>query len=107
MLIMMDIWSVEWRQCVELSGLSPVRMHGIIILWVLSSDVDDLIGEVVQPQRRPLLGPFPYTLLNVKAVVSAFNQDNPLEGAFSVIVKTDCSRWIVCNSINSKLWQLI
>ena len=31
MLIMMDIWSVEWRQCVELSGLSPVRMHGIIL----------------------------------------------------------------------------
>ena len=31
MLIMMDIWSVEWRQCGEWSGLSPVRMHGIVL----------------------------------------------------------------------------
>ena len=30
------------------------------------------------------------SVLNVKAVVGAFNQEKTLEGAFSVIVKTDC-----------------
>ena len=29
-------------------------------------------------------------ILNVKAVVAAFNQEKALVGAFSVIVKTDC-----------------
>ena len=41
-----------------------------------------LIGEVVQSWRRPLL------VLNVNALVGAFNQ--ALVKAFSVIVKTDC-----------------
>ena len=30
------------------------------------------------------------SVLNVKELVSAFNQQKALEGAFSVIVKTDC-----------------
>ena len=30
------------------------------------------------------------SVLNVKAVVGAFNQEKALEEAFSVIVKTDC-----------------
>ena len=30
------------------------------------------------------------SVLNVKAVVGAFNQEKALLGAFSVIVKTDC-----------------
>ena len=30
------------------------------------------------------------SVLNVKAVVAAFNQENALVGAFSVIVNTDC-----------------
>ena len=30
-------------------------------------------------------------VLNVKAVVAAFNQEKALIGAFSVIVKTDCN----------------
>ena len=33
-------------------------------------------------------------------VVATFNQEKALVGAFSVIVKTDCCRWIVCNSIS-------
>ena len=31
-----------------------------------------------------------HSVLNVKALVGAFNQENALVGAFSVIVKTDC-----------------
>ena len=31
-----------------------------------------------------------YSVLNVKAVVAAFNQERALVRAFSVIVKTDC-----------------
>ena len=30
------------------------------------------------------------TVLNVKALVGAFNQEKALVGAFSIIVKTDC-----------------
>ena len=30
------------------------------------------------------------SVLNVKAVVAAFNQEKALVGAFSMIVKTDC-----------------
>ena len=35
------------------------------------------------------------SVLNVKALVSAFNQEKALVGAFSVIVQ---NRWIVCSS---------
>ena len=31
-----------------------------------------------------------HSVLNVKAIVGAFNQEKALVGAFSVIVKTDC-----------------
>ena len=31
-----------------------------------------------------------HSVLNVKALVGAFNQEKALVGAFSVIVKTDC-----------------
>ena len=34
--------------------------------------------------------PSPHSVVNVKALVSAFNQEKALVGAFSVIVKTDC-----------------
>ena len=34
--------------------------------------------------------PILHSVLNVKALVGAFNQDKALVGAFSVIVKTDC-----------------
>ena len=33
----------------------------------------------------------------MKAQVGAHNQEKALVGAFSVIVKTDCCRWIVCS----------
>ena len=34
--------------------------------------------------------PVKHSVLNVKALVGAFNQEKALVGAFSVIVKTDC-----------------
>ena len=34
-------------------------------------------------------GQHPFSVLNVKALVGAFNQEKALVGAFSVIVKTD------------------
>ena len=36
-----------------------------------------------------LLTPFWHSVLNVKALIAAFNQKKALVGAFSVIVKTD------------------
>ena len=40
------------------------------------------------------------SVLNMKVRVGAFNEEKALVGVFSVIVKTNCCRWIVCNSIN-------
>ena len=37
-------------------------------------------------------------MINVKVLVGAFNQEKVLVEGFSVIVKTDCFRWIVCSS---------
>ena len=74
---------------------------------VLASAANRLIGEVVRSRRRPLLGPSPdncvgdpisrlltvgstpiqHSVLNVKALVGAFNQEKALVGAFSVIVQ--------------------
>merc|ERR1711978_439459 len=60
------------------------------------SAANRLIGEVVQSWRRPLLGDRGVnarlawclnSVLNVKAVVAAFNQEKALVGAFSVIVQ--------------------
>ena len=41
------------------------------------------------------------SVLNVKALVGAFNQEKVPGGAFSVIVKTDCCLWIVCGTPDS------
>ena len=41
---------------------------------------------------------FYYSVLNVKTVVGAFNQEEALVVAFSMIAKTDCCRWIVCST---------
>ena len=44
-----------------------------------------------QPRVNVCLAKYLNSVLNVKAVVAAFNQENVLVGAFSVIVKTDGS----------------
>ena len=41
------------------------------------------------------------SVLNVKELVSAFNQQKALEGAFSVIVKTDCETDGALHSTNN------
>ena len=41
------------------------------------------------------------SVFNVKVVVTAFNQEKALVGAFSLIVKTDCEIGIVCSTVSS------
>ena len=47
-----------------------------------------MFPKISQSQRRPLLGECLNSVLNVKALVGAFNQEKALVGAFSVIVKS-------------------
>ena len=47
----------------------------------------DLINLAVYPARDII---WEYSVLNVKALVGAFNQEKALVGTFSVIVKTGC-----------------